>query len=126
MTNRSKPDPESEEWRGMTPQDRGLSAPMVDEVFELLADWRRRAVCRYFVTTGSSSAHVDTVARRIDGDDVEGAEIGAVRTELVEEHLPRLDEAGVVDFDPRTDFVKYWGHSTLEKWAEHADAVTDR
>ena len=132
MTNQSPSGPESEDWRGMTPCDRGLTAPMVDDVFALLADWRRRTVCRYFVTTGSNSAHVETlaaaVARRVSCDDIDPSETRekAIQEALVEEHLPRLDRAGVLDFDERSESVCYWGHPTLEKWAEHADAVTDR
>lgn len=132
MTDQIPSGPESDDWRGMTPCDRGLTAPMVDDVFALLADWRRRAVCRYFVRTGTNSAHVETlaaaVARRSDLDDVDSAETGeeAIREALVDEHLPRLDRAGVVDFDARSDSVYYWGQPTLEKWAEYADAVTKR
>ena len=132
MTNQSTPGPESDDWRGMRPCDRGLSTPMVDDVFALLADWRRRAVCRYFVTTGSESAHVETlaaaVARRAPRCDLDRAETceEAVQESLVEDHLPRLDEAGVLDYDVRSESVRYWGHPTLEKWAEHADAVAKR
>lgn len=115
----------------MTPRDRGLTVPEVDDVFELLADWRRRAVCRYFVTTGSNAAHLETlvaaVARRSNADvDAGEACEDAIQKTLVEDHLPRLDEAGLLDYDARSDSVRYWGHPTVEKWAEHADAVTDR
>ncbi|SFS00314.1 hypothetical protein SAMN05216559_2343 [Halomicrobium zhouii] len=132
MTEQSPSGPESEDWRGMTPCDRGLTAPMVDDVFGLLADWRRRTVCRYFVTTGSNSVHVDTlaaaVARRVSDDEIDASETReqAIRESLVHDHLPRMDEAGVLDFDVRSESVCYWGNPTLEKWAEHAEAVTDR
>ena len=132
MTNKSSPDTERDDWRGMTPCDRGLTTPMVDDVFALLADWRRRAVCRYFTTTGTSSAHVDTlaaaVARRKTTGNVSPSETceDEIRDALVDVHLPRLDEAGVLDFDDRSDSVRYWGHATVEKWAEHADAVEQR
>lgn len=132
MTNQSTPDPASADWRGMTPCDRGLSTPTIDDVFDLLSDWRRRTVCRYFVTTGSSAADVEplaaAVARRTADSALDPAETNeeAIRAALVEEHLPRLDAAGVVDFDPRSDSVRYWGHPTVEKWAEHADAVSNR
>lgn len=132
MTDQSTPGPERDDWRGMTPCDRGLSTPMVDDVFDLLADWRRRAVCRYFTTTGTRSVHVETLAaavrRRITDGDVDEAETcqDAIHEALVEDHLPRLDQAGVLDFDARSDSVHYWGHPTLEKWSEHADAVTEQ
>ena len=132
MTDQLPSGPRRDDWRGMTPCDRGLTAPMVDDVFALLADWRRRAICRYFVRTESSSAHVETlaaaVARRGRIADVESADLDedAIAEALVHEHLPRLDEAAVLDFDARSESVYYWGNPTLEKWADHAAAVTER
>jgi hypothetical protein len=129
MTNQPTPEPGSDEWRGMTPRDRGLTAPMVDDVFELLADWRRRAVVLYFAGGDESAATVDTLAtavaqRGMGRDGLAVASVSAVRTDLVEVHLPRLDEKGVLDFDARSESVHYWGQPTLEKWAEHAAGVS--
>lgn len=126
MTNRPTPGPGSEEWRGMTPRDRGLTAPMVDDVFELLADWRRRAVVLHFTHGEEATATVDTLATAVaecgmGRDEISVTSVSAVRTDLVEIHLPRLDQKGVLDFDGRSESVRYWGQPTLEKWAEHAD-----
>jgi hypothetical protein len=46
--------------------------------------------------------------------------------ELVEEHLPQLSAAGVVDFDDRSGTVRYHGQPTVEKWLEHVAAVDGR
>jgi len=122
--------PRGEQWRGMTPQDRGLTTPMIDDVFEALSDWRRRAVCRYLVTCEDTGVDVDrlaaVVARRGRASDVDGDEttVEAVERALVETHLPALDRIGLLDFDERSRAVHYWGLPTVEKWAEHADAVT--
>jgi hypothetical protein len=129
MTNRPTPEPDSDEWRGMTPRDRGLIAPMVDDVFGLLADWRRRAVVLHFVHADEPTATVDTLAevvtqRGMGRDGIAVGSVSAVRTDLVEVHLPRLDEKGVLDFDGRSESVRYWGQPTLEKWAEHADELS--
>ena len=126
MTNQPTPEPGSEEWRGMTPRDRGLTAPMIDDLFELLADWRRRAVVLHFAHGDASTATLDTLAtavaqRGMDRDGITVASVSAVRTDLAEVHLPRLDQKGVLDFDERSESVRYWGQPTLEKWAEHAD-----
>lgn len=132
MTDQSPTGPDCDDWRGMTPRDRGFSTPMVDDVFALLSDWRRRSVCRYFARTESDSAGVATLAAAVASDactdDVDSAETSedAIEQALVHEHLPRLDEAGVLDFDARSKSVYYWGSPTLEKWAEHAEAVTER
>ncbi|ACV46161.1 MULTISPECIES: DUF7344 domain-containing protein [Halomicrobium] len=128
MTNQPTGEPDGDEWRGMTPRDRGLTVPMIDDVFELLADWRRRAVVLHFVDTEASSATVEALAtavtqRGMGRDCLDVVSVSAVRTDLVEVHLPRLDEKGVLDFDRRSESVHYWGQPTVEKWAEHVDEV---
>ena len=116
----------------MTPQDRGLTTPMIDDVFEALSDWRRRAVCRYLVTCEDTGVDVETlataVAMRAQSSELSRDEttVEAVERALVETHLPALDRIGLLDYDERSDAVHYWGHATVEKWAEHADVVTKR
>ena len=124
--------PRDDEWRGMTPQDRGLTTPIIDDVFAALSDWRRRAVCRYLATCEDTGVDVETlavaVAGRAQASGVADADatVEAVEQALVETHLPELDRIGLLDFDERSEAVHYWGHATVEKWAEHADAVTRR
>jgi len=129
MSKQPTTEPGSDEWRGMTPRGRGLTEPMIDEVFGLLADWRRRAVCRYFVESTTSTAEVNTIAtavaqRGMGRAGITDTEMSAVREALVEEHLPHLDRAGVLDFDERSESVRYWGQPTVEKWVEHADELS--
>ncbi len=45
----------------------------------------------------------------------------AIETALEERHLPKLIEAHVIDYDDRTDTVRYCGQPSLEKWIEHAE-----
>jgi hypothetical protein len=131
MNDQSGDGPDSEQWRGMTPQDRGFTTPIADDVFDALADWRRRAVCRYLSTAEDSAVAARTLAVVVSDrgqassvpDDETAVE--AVERELVETHLPKLHDLGLLDFDERSETVRYWGSPTVEKWAEHADAVTD-
>lgn len=122
--------PGSEQWRGMTPQDRGLTTPMVDDIFEALSDWRRRAVCRYLANCDDSGVGVERLATAVARCGQAGSlpeqetTVEAVESALVETHLPALDSIGILDYDERSDAVHYWGLATAEKWAEHADAVT--
>ncbi|MFC6975612.1 ArsR family transcriptional regulator [Halomicroarcula sp. GCM10025709] len=131
MSDQSGDGPDSEQWQGMTPQDRGFTTPIADDVFEALADWRRRAVCRHLSTADQCAVDVRTLAvavsSRGQSSSVPDAEatVDAVETELLETHLPKLHDLGVLDFDERSETVRYWGSPTVEKWAEHADAVTD-
>jgi len=122
--------PRGEQWRGMTPEDRGLSTPMIDDVFEALSDWRRRAVCRYLATCEDTGVDVGTVAAAVarraqaSGLDDSDTTVDDIEQALIETHLPELDRIGLLDFDERSEAVHYWGLATVEKWAEHADAVT--
>jgi len=124
--------PGSEQWRGMTPEDRGLTTPMIDDVFGALADWRRRGVCRCLVNCEGNGGDVEQVAAAVaeqgrkSGVPDEEATVEAVETALVETHLPMLDRLGLLDFDERSRAVHYWGIATVEKWADHADAVSRR
>jgi hypothetical protein len=116
----------------MTPSDRTLSTADVDDVFEVLADWRRRAVCHYFASGDRTAADVTALASAIseqgETSTVDAADTSpsTIRTELQGEHLPVLHRAGLIDYDERSGAVKYWGSPTVEKWADHAEAVTQR
>lgn len=129
MDNYPTGEPGSDEWRGMTPRDRGLTTPVVDDVFALLADWRRRDVCLYFAHSDTDAADVETLATAVaqrgrEREGVDVSSVSAIEHDLLEVHLPRLDQAGVLDFDELSEAVRYWGQPTLEKWAEHAEEVS--
>jgi DNA-binding transcriptional ArsR family regulator len=106
--------------------------PFIDSVFDALADWRRREVCQYFIETGAESATVDQLAMLLLACEQPGVEerpdptLDELAIQLEHQHLPRLDEAGVVDFDDRSNTVRYWGQPTVEKWLEHVLAVDEK
>lgn len=132
MSNQRNGGPRSDQWCGMTPSDRTLSTADMDDVFEVLSDWRRRAVCRYFASVDRTTADVETLAPVISEqgsactDGVTDTSLSTIRTQLEEEHLPVLHRIGLIDYDERSGAVKYWGSPTVEKWADHAQAVTRR
>ncbi|MFC7138679.1 hypothetical protein ACFQMA_02365 [Halosimplex aquaticum] len=106
--------------------------PYIDTVFDALADWRRREVCQFFRETDVSTATVDELAMLLAAcepaglGETDGRTHEEFATELTETHLPRLDAAGVVDYDDRSDTVRYWGQPTVEKWLEHVTEVDGR
>ncbi|WP_423999811.1 DUF7344 domain-containing protein [Haloarcula salina] len=132
MGNQARGSPKSEQWQGMTPDNRDLSATAIDDVFQVLSDWRRRAVCLHFATRDGNGTDVETLAAAVaergsrasaaDGD----VSPSTVQTQLETEHLPTLHRIGLLDYDERSGAVRYWGSPTVEKWAEHAAAVTRR
>lgn len=90
---------------GTDPTDR--PAERLDRLFEVLADERRRRVLYYLRGSDDPPASVDALAERIA--DADGLPAERVATSLHHTHLPKLDESGVVAFDPRSGAVRWDG-----------------
>lgn len=99
----------------------------IDDVMVALSAARRREVLRVVVDEQSPTSRVDlarTVARSETGEsDPDSAVIDAVAVSLHHVHLPTLDDAGVLEYDPETDRVTYTEHPAL---AALLEAVGDR
>lgn len=94
-----------------------------DEAFAVLSDSRRRGVVNYLANQ-QEVAGLDELAtaiaeREVDGEPDEEL-VDRLSTELHNVHLPRLADEQVVEYDPRSDTVRYWGQPTLEEYANHA------
>lgn len=98
----------------------------LDDVFHVLADRRRRYLlyCLAQATDGLAerSQLVDAVAAfeaAAPGEE-EPPPAGSIESELHHCHLPRLADAGFVDYDRRQGTVRYDPSPSLEEWLEHA------
>ncbi|QCS42453.1 hypothetical protein [Natrinema versiforme] len=115
----------------------GDATPSLDLVFELLSNSRRRYALYYLNDRPAGVATVENLAenvialeRTIDGDEGDTAEPitvadsaagqTGVRTELQHIHLPKLEDAGILEHDQRSETVRYWSQPSLEEWLEHA------
>lgn len=92
----------------------------LDTVFDLLGDQRRRLLLRFFYVNGFETATFDEVASYIKR--WESRMVGRseppdddVELTLVHVHLPRLETAGVVEFDRATATIRYDGTESLER-----------
>lgn len=87
----------------------------LDALFEALADERRRYVLAYLDAGEEDVATVpdlvDHVADEASVDDRERVSVA-----LHHAHLPKLADAGLVEFDARDGFVRYRGGSTVSEW----------
>lgn len=63
-----------------------------------------------------SSADSD---RDSDGGDAD--ENHKVAVALLHSHLPKLANAGVIEYDARSGAIRYWVHPSLQEWIEHAE-----
>lgn len=66
----------------------------LDDLFDVLADERRRRILAELVET-SDATHVGLLRKRCDVDD----------SMLYHVHLPKMDHAGLVDYDAATGDV---------------------
>jgi hypothetical protein len=126
---RASPD-ESGAVNGDSEGCRERTGPYIDEVFDVLADWRRREICQFFMDTTTTTASVDDLAMLVAGCRPESVSADRSHESVViglqEKHLPKLAAAGVVDFDRRSGTVRYRGQPTVEKWVEHVVAIDER
>ncbi|MFC4552094.1 MULTISPECIES: DUF7344 domain-containing protein [Halorussus] len=84
----------------------------LDSVFRALADHRRRCICHYLARR-SEPIPVDELAELVAASMSEktravltSAEIEQTRAELHQMHLPKLQEAGVVEYDADDGVVR--------------------
>ncbi|OAQ53976.1 hypothetical protein HTG_00170 [Natrinema mahii] len=112
--------------------------PSLDLVFDLLSNRRRRYALYYLNQRSDGVATVAALAKNVvaferiaaGGADRDSARSPAdagpadgqdtVRVELRHVHLPKLEDAGVLEHDRRSETVRYWGQPSLEEWLEHA------
>lgn len=83
------------------------------EVFELLSNKRRRGVIHYIKDCNSESVTVEELVEAVvewesDGaiSEVSESQRASVYSSLVQTHLPRLDEAAVIDYDDTSGTIK--------------------
>ena len=84
----------------------------LDSVFRALSDHRRRCVCHYLVRRDDPIA-VDELAELVAASMSEKSravltaeEVEKTRAELLQMHLPKLSEAGIVERDSATGEVR--------------------
>lgn len=93
----------------------GVASPGVseDDLFEMLSNRRRRYVVHALKRTNGSPTELGALAEQIaaweydlDVNEIDSTVRKRVYTALQQSHLPKMDEAGVVDFDKRRGVVE--------------------
>ncbi len=114
------------ETEGRSTSPTAEEPPSLDLIFELLSDQRRRYVLYYLTEQPDGVATVDEVTdvvatRRAEKRDQEPETVrDQIRTSLQHVHLPKLEAAGLLEHDRRSETVRYWSQPSLEEWVEHA------
>lgn len=84
-----------------------------DELLTILSEAKRRAILTYLRDVDDGVATVQELSNGIDKQEHGGSKVTPV--ELVHSDLPRLEEAGVIEFDQRSRTVRYQGSTELEQ-----------
>lgn len=98
----------------------------LDDVFGLLAERRRRFALHALLDAEQGAIDCETLAETVaareaeaDGEYESPERRARVAAALHDVHLPKLDDAGVVDYDTRSGAVRYWGHPVVEEYLLH-------
>lgn len=115
--------------------------PSLDLVFDLLSDSRRRYALYYLNDQPNGVASIENLTKNVialertadvDGETAANTRSGhdhegdsadqqaSVRMELQHIHLPKLEDAGILEHDTRSETVRYWSQPSVEEWLEHA------
>ena len=91
--------------------------PSTDLLFELLADRRRRHILQCLTDQPDGVAEFTDLVDAVVGHESEtdAGDRETVRTSLYHVHLPKLAEAGVIDYDMRSEAVRYSEQPLLEE-----------
>lgn len=87
--------------------------------YDALADRERRAVVAHFMTEDSNTASVNdliTQYQEMTGD--EDISANSLEIRLHHQHLPKLADAGIIEYDARSQTVRYHGGSQVENLLE--------
>ncbi|UPW02134.1 hypothetical protein M0R88_08580 [Halorussus gelatinilyticus] len=100
-----------------------VSPSRLDDAFTALADPRRRRVVQYFLRTSDDVATVTDLARYVA--DRRDEDFESVSLALHHKDVAKLDEADVVEYDSRTETVRYVGSELVSDLLARADGDSD-
>jgi DNA-binding transcriptional ArsR family regulator len=86
----------------------------LDELLAALADEDRRRVLDYLEAADGDVAAFSDLVEHLTGDPRADPEQVAVT--LHHTHLPKLESANVVEYDPRSETVRYRGGPAVAEW----------
>lgn len=85
-----------------------------DRAFDLLRNQQRRSVLETLHAIDETVMTTEELADRVLARDSDADDRDQVLTRLYHQTLPRLADDGVIDFDSRTDTVRYDGGELID------------
>lgn len=89
----------------------------VDAVFDLLSDERRRRLLYYLIDEACGEAQTADLADHLRSVPAGGdaADRGSIRADLHHRHLPKMETAGLIEYDGRDGAVRYRADPLVEE-----------
>ena len=87
----------------------------IDERFDALARTDRRAVIQFFRDESTEEVTLDDLVTGIVDGSYWDTDESHVRLCLHHSTLPKLADTGILDYDPRSETVEYWGQPAVEQ-----------
>lgn len=104
------------------PEDGDLQSPSltVDQVLDTISNDRRRYILEYFYETDNDTATLDTLIESVMTQEFDSTPSDREQEELStiihHVHLPYLQDVGLIEYDERSDRVRFYHHSVLDEW----------
>ncbi|WP_232703414.1 DUF7344 domain-containing protein [Halobacterium wangiae] len=97
---------------------RADSQPSVDALLDVLADAHRRFLVEFLreqpAETCSFAAAIDHVVARAEREREEQLDHDDVELQFYHRHLPKLADAGLLEYDTRSETIRYRPNERLE------------
>lgn len=94
----------------------------MDAVLELLADRRRRELLERLFSQPSETTTIDELVEHLMDRESEARNErparDSIEIKLLHVHLPKLADAGILEYDERSREVRYRANDRLEAWLE--------
>ena len=101
--------------------DRSITRPIqMDERFDALARTDRRAVIQFFRDESTEEVTLDDLVTSIVDGSYWDTDKSHARLCLHHSTLPKLADAGILDYDPRSKTVSYRGRPAVEQLLDAA------
>lgn len=97
-------------------------APKVNQLLDTLSHHLRRELIQYFETHDDETAALDDVVTHIE-QRVPTETSETLHMKLNHNHLPKLAERGWLDYDTRSEQIRYHGHDRGKRWLEEVRTV---
>lgn len=98
----------------------------LDSVLEILAEERRRLVVRHLRNTSNGVASCEELVDYISTHYSEEQNAENIKIRLHHIDLPKLDSAGLIEYDSRSNTARYHPHPQVDALVEFIDTIDEK